>query len=85
MGASDPSPRPDHTAQGSSTGVIYPYNFWLQKPVGGWGSRKNCWVFRKLQLKDPHSLRMYTNPTTLGFNTRTTAGRAPLTYGEWVK
>ena len=29
MGVSDPSPRPDHTAQGSSTGNVNPHNFWL--------------------------------------------------------
>ena len=26
---SNPIPRPNHTAQGSSAGKIYPYNFWL--------------------------------------------------------
>ena len=28
-GLSDPSPRSDHTAQGSSAGEIKPHNFWL--------------------------------------------------------
>ena len=34
MEASSPSPRPDHTAQGSSAGKRKPYKFWLEKPVG---------------------------------------------------
>ena len=29
LGASDPSLRPDHTAQGSSTGKIDPHYHWL--------------------------------------------------------
>ena len=29
LGASDSSPRPDRTAQGSSAGKINPSNFWL--------------------------------------------------------
>ena len=29
LGASDPKPRPDHTAQGSSARKIDPHNFWL--------------------------------------------------------
>ena len=33
-GASNPSPRPDCTAQGSSAGEILPPKFWLYKPVG---------------------------------------------------
>ena len=33
LGASDPSPRPDHTAHGSNAGKIKPHNFWLYKPV----------------------------------------------------
>ena len=33
MGVSDPSPRSDHTAQGSSARKIKPHTFWLQNPV----------------------------------------------------
>ena len=29
LGVSDPSPSPDHTAQGSSAKKINPHNFWL--------------------------------------------------------
>ena len=29
LGARDPSPRPDHTAQGSGTRKINPHNMWL--------------------------------------------------------
>ena len=29
LGLRDPSPRPDHIAQGSSAGKINPHNFWL--------------------------------------------------------
>ena len=70
MGVSDSSPRPGSAAQGSSTGKINPHNVQLQKPVGGWGSGRNCKIFRKLHLKGPHSLKMHANPPTLGFNTR---------------
>ena len=55
------------------------------KIIGGWGSGRNCWIFRKLCLKGPHGLKTYTNPPTLGFNTRAIARRALVTYGEWVK
>ena len=34
MGVSDPGPRPDHTAQGSSARKINPHKFWLKKTVG---------------------------------------------------
>ena len=69
-----PSPRPDHTAQGSSTRKINPHN------SGGWGSGRNCQIFRKLCLKDLHGLKMYANPPTLGLNTRATTGRATVSY-----
>ena len=32
-GVSDPSPRPAHTAQGSSARKISPHHFWMQKQV----------------------------------------------------
>ena len=34
LGVSDPCPKPDCTARGSSTGEINPHNFWIKKPVG---------------------------------------------------
>ena len=51
-GMKDPSPRPDHTAQGSSTRKIKPHNLWLKKPVGvGW--QKELLDFQGTQLKGP--------------------------------
>ena len=85
LGANDPNPRTDCTSQGSSARKINPHNFQLKKTVGTGGSRRNCWIFRKLHLKGLHTLKMYANPPTLGFNTRATVGRAPVAYGEWVK
>ena len=71
-----PSPGPQHHED------KFPY---LQavKASGGWGSRRNCQVFRKLHLKGPHGLKMSANLATLGF--RAAAGRVPLVCGEWVK
>ena len=85
LGASNPSPRPDHTAQGSSARKITTHNFWLQKPVGVGDGRRNSQIFRRLHLKGPHGLRTYTNPPTLGFTTRATAGMVPVIYGEWLR
>ena len=33
LGASDPNPRPDCAAQGSSPRKIKPHSFWLENPV----------------------------------------------------
>ena len=35
-------------------------------------------------MKGPHGLRTYTDQPPLGFSTRATAGRAPVTYKEKV-
>ena len=84
MGVSNPSPRPDHIAQGSSTGKIHPHNFWLEKSVGVGAAEENA-RFLELCLKGPDGLKTYRNPPSLRFNTRETAGRAPVICREWVK
>ena len=72
---SDPSPRPDRTAQGSSTGKT-------RFPVTS--GCKNQWWFQRQKklpsfhrLKGQHGLRMYTGQPTPGYTTRSAAGRAP--------
>ena len=77
LGASFPGRRPELTAQGSITSSCE--NQW------GLGQRTNFWVFRKLHLKGLHCLKTYTNPPTLRFNTKATAGRPPVACREWVK
>ena len=84
MGASDRSPSPDHTAQGSSSRKINPHNFWLEKPVGV-GVAEGTAEFSGENLKGPHRLKTYANPPTLGFTIRATDGRVPVTYRKWVK
>ena len=42
LGASNPSHRPDHIAQGCSTKKINPHNFWLQKSVGVGAAEKTA-------------------------------------------
>ena len=55
------------------------------KTSGGWGGGRNCWIFRQLLLKGPHSLKTHANRPVLRFNTRATAGRVPVANGESVK
>ena len=54
------------------------------KTNGYWGGRRNYWFLRRVHLKGPHGLRMYSNPLTLALTAKARAG-APITYGKWVK
>ena len=54
----------------------------------GVGAAKKLPDFQETSLKGTaHTClsRNYTNPPTLGFSTRTIAGRVPVAYREWVK
>ena len=84
MGAKDPSPRPDHTAQGSCARADT-LKVLDVKTSGGWGGGRVCQIFRELRLKGLHGLKMDTNPPPLGFSSRATAGRAPVALRELVK
>ena len=61
-----------------------PYLLAINTSEGCGSGRKFCF-FRRVHLKGPHRLRTFTNPTTLGFTTRATAGRAPVTYRKQMK
>ena len=79
---SDLSPRPDHSAQGSSVRKISPHNFWLLKTSGGWGSRRNCRILKRLLLKGLQGLRTHPDPPPLGFSTRATVGKVQVGHGK---
>ena len=52
---------------------------------GGWGGKRDCWIFKRVHLKGPHGLRTYANPSTLIFTSKATVGRMLVAYGKWVK
>ena len=79
---SHPSPRPDHSAQRSSTKNISLITSGC-KISGVWCGGRNCQSLRRVYLKDLHNPRMWTNPPILGFSIRAAARRAPVPYGKW--
>ena len=82
MGVSDPSRRPDCTAQGSSEGKVKVTS--VCKNQWGLGQWKKLPVSQESLFKG-HGLRMYANTSTLEITTRATARRAPVSYEKWVK
>ena len=84
MGVSNPSPRPDHRVQRSSTRKINPITS-VYKNWWGLQWQKKLPDFQESPFKGLHRLKTYTNPLTLEFTTRATAGRAPVIYWKWVK
>ena len=86
MGVSNPNLRPDHTAQGSSTGEIKPHN--LCKKQWGLGhqeKKKNCQSPRRVHLRGPQGPRTYANPPTLETTIGVAARRATVSYRTEVK
>ena len=76
---------PDHKAQGSKCWEDKSPSLLAVKISGGWGSRRNCQIFRRVCLKVQHRLRTASISPTLGFTTRETFGRALVASRKWVK